>query len=235
MSSTTSMAVTRHPPIRNQIATILRTAIVNLDFRPGQLLVERELCEITGASRPSVREALRQLEAEGLVESRNGRGTMVRVLAVEEVAHLYEVRAELEGFAAQLFCERADDAQRAQLARAVEQLRSATAAGESDQILEAQHEFYTALFEGARNPTLDHVTQGLQVRVAQLRALTLSVPGRADESFAEFERIWSTIDARDAVAARAAATEHVRAAGVVMRGVAVELNRRRDGVDQSKG
>ena len=110
-----NMAVTRHPPIRDQIADILRSAIVKLEFEPGQVLVERNLCEMTQASRPSVREALRQLEAEGLVESHNGRGTIVRVISAEEAAQVYEVRAELEGLAARLFTERATGDQRAAL------------------------------------------------------------------------------------------------------------------------
>jgi GntR family transcriptional regulator, trigonelline degradation regulator len=217
-----SMAVTRHPPIRDQIASILRNAIVNLDFQPGQLLVERELCEITGASRPSVREALRQLEAEGLVESRNGRGTMVRVLGVDEVHDLYDVRAELEGLAARRFAERASDDERARLAAALTDLATATASGSSAAILAAQGAFYAALFAGARNPLLNQMVQGLQVRVAQLRALTLTVPGRAEASGAEFGQIGAALAASDAEAAYRAAVEHVRAAGEVMAHVAEE-------------
>lgn len=217
-----TMAVTRHPPIRDQIAGILRSAIVNLDFTPGQLLIERELCELTGASRPSVREALRQLEAEGLVESRNGRGTVVRVLTVAEVQHLYEVRAELEGLAARLFSERASAEQHDRLGAALTQLRTATAGGASAEILTAQGVFYAELFAGARNPVLDHALQGLQVRVAQLRAVTLTVAGRATESLREFEQIVAAIASGDGEAARRSATAHVRAAGEVMARVASE-------------
>lgn len=221
-----SMTVTRHPPIRDQIASILRSAIVNLDFQPGQLLVERELCELTGASRPSVREALRQLEAEGLVESRNGRGTMVRVLSVDEVQHLYEVRAELEGLASRLFSGRADATHRLALDAALADLRTATESGGSAGILSAQGAFYAALFAGAGNPVLDHVVQGLQVRVAQFRALTLTVPGRADESLREFEAIVAAIASGDADAAHHTAAAHVRAAGAVMANVAAARDAR---------
>lgn len=216
------MAVTRHPPIRDQIAAILRTAIVDLYFQPGQLLIERELCEITGASRPSVREALRQLEAEGLVESHNGRGTMVRVMGVDEVRHLYEVRAELEGLAARLFTERAEVKHRADLAAAVSALGEATKFGASAAILKAQGVFYSVLFNGADNPLLDQIVQGLQVRVAQLRALTLTVPGRAEESGREFEVLGRAIAAGDPDAAHEAAVSHVRRAGEVMGAVARE-------------
>jgi len=207
------MAVTRHPPIRDQVAAILRTAIVNLDFEPGQLLVERELCELTGASRPSVREALRQLEAEGLVDSLNGRGTIVRRLSIEEAKSVYEVRAELEGLGARLFCERADDAQHIRLQEALQRLE---AAATSDDVLAAQQQFYQVLFEGAGNPFLDQMVQGIQSRVAQLRAVTLAVPGRGAESLAEFREIASEIGKRNAAAAQRAASGHVKRAAKAM-------------------
>lgn len=212
-----SMAVTRHPTIRDQIANSLRRAIADLELKPGQLLIERELTERTGASRPSVREALRQLEAEGLIESRNGRGTYVRVLSLSEARDVYEVRAQLEGLAARLFCGRADDATRSRLALALEALREATRV-KNDQraILEAQADFYRALFDGAGNPVLDRTIQGLQVRVAQLRALTLSVPGRDQASLAEFERLHRAIESGDEAAAESEAAAHVHAAADAM-------------------
>jgi len=212
-----NMAVTRHPPIRDQIAGILRAAIVNLEFAPGQLLVERNLCELTQASRPSVREALRQLEAEGLVESQNGRGTVVRVVSAEEASQVYEVRAELEGLAARLFTERSTPTQRSELSSALDTLRT-TIRGEepSRAILDAQAEFYRILFSGAGNPFLEKTVQGMQVRIAQLRATTLAVPGRIEASLAEFEKIAERIAVGDAEGARTAAVEHVAHAGRAM-------------------
>jgi DNA-binding GntR family transcriptional regulator len=212
-----SMAVTRHPPIRDQIASTLRAAIVNLDFTPGQLLIERDLCERTGASRPSVREALRQLEAEGLVESRNGKGTVVRVLTVQEAIDVYEVRAELEGLAARLFCERAEPEQFAALQSAIDRLREDVAEQvDSAQILQAQKVFYEVLFAGAGNPFLDDTVRGIQVRVSQLRAMTLSVPGRLAESLAEFEEIAIEVTHRRGPDAQRAASRHVKRAAAVM-------------------
>ncbi|WP_286794020.1 GntR family transcriptional regulator [Microbacterium sp. UBA3394] len=221
MSDVPDLAVRRHPPIRDQIATTLRNAIINQDFAPGQVLVERELCERTGASRPSVREALRQLETEGLVESRNGRGTVVRVLTAQETENVYEVRADLEGLAARLFCERAIESEREALQDAVRRLDDAThgGLGRNSEILAAQRAFYAVLFAGTRNPVLEQLVQGLMSRVAQLRATTLSAPGRAEQSLAEFHEIAAAIDARDAARAGALAAEHVERAAAAMRTV----------------
>lgn len=218
MPNVPDLAVTRHPRIRDQVVSILRGAIVNLDFKPGQVLIERELCERTGASRPSVREALRQLEVEGLVESKNGLGTVVRKLTASEIENVYEIRAELEGLAARLFVERATDENRSHLRAALDELRVATGEGlgRSAEILDAQNRFYSALFTGAVNPLLEQLIQGLQVRVAQLRATTLQAEGRAEESLAEFERIVQAVESGRPDAAERAAVTHVQRAAQVM-------------------
>jgi DNA-binding GntR family transcriptional regulator len=212
------LTVTRHPPIRDQIAQILRNAIVNLDFTPGSILIERARCELTGASRPSVREALRQLEAEGLVDSRNGRGTIVRTITPDEASALYEVRAELEGFAVRLFCERASADDRRRLRESAEKLQAAArASGDSRTVLAAQGEFYGVIFAGAGNPFLVQTIGGIQDRVAQLRAVTLAVPGRAERSTAEFAEIARLIEEGDSEGAQREAVLHVSEAESAMR------------------
>lgn len=206
------MQVQRHAPIRTQVADILRDAIIEMRLQPGQLLIERQLCEMTSASRPSVREALRQLEAEGLVESQNGRGTVVSVLSPEVARHVYQLRAELEGLAAQLCAERADQQLRAELAAAFAEV--ADAAGRTDaehtmDMLKAKNALYEVILRGSANPVLRQVLQSLQRRVNQFRALTLAQPGRPAQSVVELRAIIEAIERRDGSAARAAATYHV--------------------------
>lgn len=222
MAGQVKMQVQRHAPIRKQVASILRDAIVDMRLTPGQLLVERQLCEMTDASRPSVREALRQLEAEGLVESQNGRGTFVTVVSAEVAQQVYVVRTELEGLAAQLFAEHATDADRAAFRQAVARVgeiirgESPTSEDQAISILEAKNEVYDLLFRGAGNPILHQMVAILHRRVNQLRALTLSQPGRPAESIAEIEEILDAIERRDGQAARKAASNHVsRAAQTV--------------------
>jgi len=180
------LKVQRHALVREQVVSILRDAIVQMEFLPGQQLVERELCDMTQASRPSIREALRQLESEGLVESRNGRGAVVAALSRAQAEQLYEVRAELEGMAAEWFTRRASEEQR--------------------------DEFHRVLTEGAGNAFLGAALAGLQRRVSRLRALTLSSPGRPAQSLAEISAIVAAIDAGDALQARRIALVHVEEA-----------------------
>jgi DNA-binding GntR family transcriptional regulator len=205
--------VQRQAPIREQVADIIREAIVEMRLEPGQLLVEGQLCAMTSASRPSVREALRRLEAEGLVESQNGRGTVVAVVTPELAAQVYQVRAELEGFATELFVANASDQQRAELRAAVAEVERATREdGSASAILAAKNQIYQVIFDGAGNPILHQLLGMLQRRVTQLRALTLAQPGRPETSAAEIKDILAAIEANDPQAARLAAAHHVEQA-----------------------
>ena len=84
------------PTVRAMVAQKLRAAIMSGTLKPGQRLVERELCEMTGVSRPSIREALRLLEADGLVNTVPHRGPVVSTISLEEAKQLYAARAVLE-------------------------------------------------------------------------------------------------------------------------------------------
>ena len=99
-----------HETLREKTVERLREALLNQFFAPGDRLIERELCELTGVSRTSVREALRLLESEGLIETIPNRGPIVASLSAEDAQYIYEVREALEGLAGRLFAERASDA-----------------------------------------------------------------------------------------------------------------------------
>lgn len=97
--------------LRQIVLDKLRDAIISSQLKPGQRLVERELCQALDVSRTSVREALRHLESEGLVQYVGQRGPSVSVLSQQDIKNIYELRAALEGLAGELFCERASDHQ----------------------------------------------------------------------------------------------------------------------------
>ncbi len=197
-------------PVRSQVVEHLRRAIIEQRFPPGRRLAERELCELTGVSRTSVREALRQLEAEGLVTSVANRGTFVAGLTASEALEIYEVRAALEPVAARAFVERAGEAQVHALREALEGLRRAQ--GDVPSLVQAKTRFYDILFEGAGNGHLRSILGGLHARVTALRDLSLSQAGRPARSLDELERLVTAIERRDGGAAARAAERHVHAA-----------------------
>lgn len=108
----------------------LRAAIVENRYPPGHRLVEQQLAAELGLSRTPVREALRMLEAEGLVVSERNRGAMVRPLSPTEVVDLYGLRIRLESYAVELATERATEAELGTLVDAADAFGSAIAAAD---------------------------------------------------------------------------------------------------------
>jgi DNA-binding GntR family transcriptional regulator len=198
--------------LRQQVLEALRNAILDFQFKPGDRLVERELCEMTGVSRTSVREALRHLESEGLVENVANRGPTVATLTVEDARQIYEVRSALEALAGALFAERASEAQRQALVAATRKLEDAFASGDRRRIRQQTSRYYDVLLEGSGNKFVGDMIRGLQARVMFLRSTSMSHPGRAPASLAEMQRITRAIQKRDPKAAHEACRVHIEAA-----------------------
>jgi len=208
------LRVERTPaPVRAQVLDNLRQAIVQRQLAPGQRLIERELVELTGVSRTSVREALRELAAEGLVTTVPNKGTVVASVSAEEARQLYQVRSALEGLAGRLFALNAQPAHRTALVRALNRIERTADRGAP--VLAAKDAFYDVLFEGGGNEALRSVVAGLHARVSVLRFLSLSVPGRTEQTVAEIRAIVGAALSGDAEATAAACSRHVEAAGRV--------------------
>ena len=197
-------------PLRQKATESLRNAIAVGRFVPGQRLLERELCEMTGVSRTLVREALRQLEAEGLIVVSANRGPVVVKLTRKQAQDIYDVRCLLEGFAAEIVAEKGTPDQIARLQAAFEDLRRDIDSPEPLDRLLAKNRFYEELIEVAANEALGSTLRMLNSRITLLRSASLQHPGRAARSIAELEALMDAIRRRDRKAARDAAALHVR-------------------------
>lgn len=197
-------------PLRQSVTESIRYAIALGHFSAGERLTERELCEMTGVSRTLVREALRQLESEGLIEVVPNRGPSVARLSAEQAEGVYQVRAELEGLACQLFAEHANDKQRAALNDAFRKLKRSFKDADPLARLRAKNYFYDCLVDGAGNQALGDTLRLLNARIMLLRATSLRAPGRSAISMAELAAMMEALDARDGKKARALAEHHVR-------------------------
>ena len=187
----------------------LRDAILDGQLRPGDRLVERVLCERLGVSRTVVREALRHLETEGLVDVIPQQGPAVARLDETQAAQIYEIRASLEALAARAAADRATKADVARLRRANRAIQDAFAGGHGREIVKATSDWYELLFRIADKPVAWQVVQGLNARISQLRAVTVSQPGRAADAGAEMDRIIAAIEAGDGGAAAQASLDHL--------------------------
>jgi DNA-binding GntR family transcriptional regulator len=168
-------------PLRRQVLEELRQSIIAGRLGSGARLVERELIGMMGVSRTVIREALRQLESEGLIAIIPNKGPVVRELTLAEAKDLYSIRAVLEGLAARLFVENAKDAQVEKLEQALDATARAYKRDDPELILGTKNRFYDVLFEGTGSETLSSMIGTLHVRIWRWRALGLRHPQRSAE------------------------------------------------------
>jgi DNA-binding GntR family transcriptional regulator len=198
--------------VQSQAVRNLREAIISGLFQPGERLVEAEMCARLGVSRPSLREALRSLEAERLVVIVPNKGPHIPILTIEEANEIYDVRALLEGEAAALFATRASKEAIAIMKRSLADFDVATKNGDLGGEIETTRLFYDQLLSGCGNRIIEEMLSTLTARITFLRSKSMSQPGRAQKSSREMNAILKAIIAGNSEAAREAAISHVRLA-----------------------
>lgn len=196
--------------VRARAEDCLRDAITSGQLRAGAKLIERELCEGMGISRPLLREVLRRLEAEKLIVLIPHRGPVVASISIAEARDIYGLRRLLESHAAEQFALLASEAEIKRLAAAVARLGSAARKRSSAEVLKAKTEFYAVLLSGARNALIQETLQGLLSRISLLRGTSLMLPERLPISLEEIQALLACIQARDAAGARRMAEVHLR-------------------------
>lgn len=183
-------------------------------FAPGQRLLERELCETLSVSRTVVREALRQLESEGLVTTQANRGPFVASISPVDIHDLYDVRGALEGTAARLFSQRASDDQIDRISSALDRVCSAYEEESVAHVIAAKSDYYDILYEGCRSEIMRSMLQSILRRIARYRAMGVTNSKRSRKRLQkgrrEMKAIQTAFQKRDGEAAEAAAVEHIR-------------------------
>lgn len=188
----------------------LRGAIVQGYFRPGTRLVERTLCDELGVSRTVVREVLRHLETEGLVEIVARQGPIVARLDPTQVGEIYELRGLLEANAARACAENATPEVVQQLRAIRAHIEDAFEKRDLPRVVEHTERFYETLFEAANKQVSLTVVKTLNARINRLRALTIAMPGRGGDSNREMNLLLDAIERRDGEAASAASFAHIK-------------------------
>lgn len=176
---------------------------------PGDRLRETELAERLGVSRTPIREAIRLLEADGIVTHLPRQGATIRGLDYAEVMELYEMRAVLEGTAARLASRAASDIEIEELYDMNQQM---AALGNSAEAFTLNRQFHAALVDAAKNRFLTRSIQALHKALMILGRTTLIQSDRADMAVKEHLAVLDAIKARDALRAEAAMRDHIEAA-----------------------
>lgn len=205
-----------HPPqtLREIVLERMRGAILSGRFASGERLVERTLCDQLGVSRSVVREAIRYLEAEGLVEIMPNKGPIVARMDWPQAEQIYEIRQLLEQSAAAACAEAADAKVKADLQAA---LHAIEAASQSAAMFAATTRFYEVIFTAAGHHIAWEVVQRLNGRISRLRAMTLAATDRRVSGPVRMARICEAILANDPDAAAQAVCDHLDEAAKIAR------------------
>jgi DNA-binding GntR family transcriptional regulator len=197
--------------LHDRVIEELRQAILSRRLKPGERLVEGRLADELGVSRNPVREAIRVLTTEGLVEVTARRGASVLAMTDEEARETIEVRALLEGQNARLAARRRDESILARIATVLNKGTEAVAAKRYDLLPGLNQQFHSELAAAGRNRVLSDLLKRLRERTAMLFAPT--DPERQARTWDEHAGILRAIIAGDERSAATLAAEHVMRAG----------------------
>lgn len=188
----------------------LRTAVLNGEYRPGMILVESAVAEAYGVSRTPVREALRALEKDGILQY-SGRHLMVRISSLEEVMEIYDCRIVLEGVAAEWAARTRTDNDLILLELALNDMVQASNRSPFDQAT-INHAFHDRLWRSSHNATLVDLLSRLELHIRRYPEPTVSQPGRWQEAIEEHAAIIQAIRDQDQELARQLSSAHMAAA-----------------------
>jgi len=187
----------------------IRELIVSLELPPGSLINERELMERLGLGRTPVREALRALARERLVEVYPRRGMFVSGVDVRDLAGLSEVRAALESNAARLAAERATEANRAEIELLLEELEQAGGEDGERKLIDLDQRIHRLIYRCAHNPFLEATLNEYYVLTLRIWFLALERVVRLEDAVGEHRELLEAIRDGDPERAEQAMRRHV--------------------------
>lgn len=205
----------RRRSLHRYVTDRLRDMIVESELRPGDRIDEQALCDLFGISRTPLREALKVLASEGLIELRPNRGARVAPLTEQGVLQLFEVAAGVERMAAELAVARASDEDLTVLRQVHDRMLRYHAARRRSDYFRLNHRIHNAVVELAGNTVLTEVHAQLMTKIRRARFTAILSQERWDESVCEHENLMCALEARDPAAGNIL-RDHVLATGKVV-------------------
>lgn len=194
---------------KSKATSALRTAILQGDMVPGQRLVEAELAERFGVTRGSLRGAIDDLVADGLVERVHNRGASVRRVSKEQTMEILECREVLEALIANKAAERATDTDRARLRVHGDLLRQAVQEGDLEKYSSLGHELHTMLAEIAGQHTAADIISRLNAQIVRQQVRVTLRPSWRKVSLGQHLAIIEAVAGGDSASAERAMREHL--------------------------
>ena len=195
--------------LHDQVAAHLRTLLIEGAIAPGAKLNERELCERLHVSRTPLREAIKLLAAEGLVDLLPNRGAVAVQLDETDVIDTFELLATLEGMSGELAAQRITDDERAEIRALHYEMLACYARRDLSGYYRRNAAIHRAINDAAKNPVLARTYQSVNARVQSLRFRTNQNERKWKLAVREHERMVDALDAHDAVGLRDLLIEHL--------------------------
>ncbi len=163
-----------YKPLREIVFEYLRNSILDGSLKPGERLMELQLAEKLGVSRTPIREAIRKLELEGLVEMIPRKGAYVADLSIKDILDVLEVRTNLEGLATYLAAERMNEEDIEELKRILKKFEDSIGSMDKEKMIEFDDMFHDKIIRGSRNNKLIQIVQSLHEQLQRFRVIYFS-------------------------------------------------------------
>lgn len=201
--------VTDKYSLRGRVFHKIREDILSGEYHQNEELKEASIGNELGVSRTPVREALRQLELEGLLNIIPNKGAYVTGISAKDIQDIYVIRSYLEGLCARWACEYITKPQLEELDEIIYLSEFHAKKGHHDQLLELDNRFHEVLYEASNSKILDHVLSDFHHYVQRVRKVTLSSMARANDSNAEHRAIVEALKEKEGERAETLAHEHM--------------------------
>jgi DNA-binding GntR family transcriptional regulator len=202
--------------LHDEVAERLRELILSGELEPKSRVNELELCEKFGISRTPLREAIKILATEGLLELLPNRGARVGSVGQGEIEEMIEVVAGLEATAGELACRMASEAEIDAIEAKTLVMGKAMARGDEEAYFRLNREIHEAIMAAARNATLAGIYANLSSRIQRMRYTAHKTPEQWHRAMDEHERMVVHLRAREGAALGRLMRDHVRSKGPVI-------------------
>ncbi|PLX34961.1 MAG: GntR family transcriptional regulator [Clostridiales bacterium] len=188
----------------------IRDDILYGKYDKGEKIVEAKLAEEFNVSRTPVREALKQLELDDLVENIPNRGVVVKGISKQDIVDIFTIRLAIEGIAVEWAIERMDQEDMQKIKEIYELMEFYTFKKDVKKFAELNTKFHEAIYKATKSRYLENVLKNYQVFMKVVRYKSLEKPGRLEGALNEHKRIVDALMEKDVDRAKDVVIEHVK-------------------------
>lgn len=198
--------------LRRKVFAAIEDAVLSGRYKPGECLVESKLAAELGVSRTPVREALTQLEREGLLQLVPHKGAVVTGISQKDIQDIYTIRIMIEGLAARWAAEHIDEDELKDLQDAIELEEFYTLKNDIEHLIRLDSRFHQIIYKASKSRPLMYMLKTFHQYIQHARSLSLEAPGRAYKALQEHKLILQAIKEHDGPRAEELTAEHIRKA-----------------------